>query len=81
MGSLTITNSILDKYFNFLKKFDNNAKKKLIIKLTNSLEFKETKPFDIKSLFGAWEDDRTSQEIIDEIKNSRVAPKDTDKLL
>ena len=80
MGSLTLTNSILDKYFNFLKKFDNKTKKKLIIKLTNSLDFKETKPFDIKSLFGAWQDDRTSQEIIDEIKSSRVAPKDNDTL-
>jgi len=76
MGSLTLTNIILEKYFNFLKKFDNNTKKKLIIKLTNSLEFKEKKPFDIKLLFGAWQDDRTSQEIIDEIKNSRIAPKD-----
>lgn len=76
MGSLTITNNILEKYFNFLKKFDNNTKKKLIIKLTNSLEFKEKKPFDINSLFGAWQDDRTSEQIIDEIKNSRVEPKD-----
>lgn len=56
MGNLTIINSILEKYFNFLKRFDNNSKQKLIIKLTNSLEFKETKPFDVNSLFGAWQD-------------------------
>jgi len=76
MGNLTITNEILDRFFNYLIKFDNRTKKKLIIKLTESLEVKEEKPFDLKSLFGAWKDERSTEQIIDEIRKSRVEPKE-----
>ncbi|MBS3739001.1 hypothetical protein [Mesohalobacter halotolerans] len=72
MGSLAISNKILDKYFGYLKNLDVNSKKKLIKKLTNSLEFKSHKEFDLDSLYGAWVDDRSSDEIISEIRNSRV---------
>lgn len=72
MGSLAISNKILEKYFGYLKNLDNNAKKNLIIKLTKSIETKSKKTFDIKSIFGAWEDDRTSDDIISEIKSSRI---------
>ncbi len=80
MVNLTITNKVFDRYFDYLIKFDNQTKKKLIIKLTNSLEFKQKQTFDIKSLFGAWKDDRSTQEIIDEIRNSRIEPKDINNL-
>jgi hypothetical protein len=76
MGNLTITNKVFDRYFEYLIKFDNRTKKKLIARLTNSLELKEKKSVDAKTFFGAWKDDRTSAEIIDEIKNSRVGPKE-----
>jgi len=76
MASLTITNKIFDKYFGFLKRFDNKTKKKLIIQLTRSLELKETGEKDIASLFGAWKDDKSADEIIEEIRKSRVEPKD-----
>jgi len=76
MGNLTITNKVLNRYFDYLVKFDNKTKKKLIIKLTQSLEIKDKKPFDLKSLFGAWQDDRNTELIIEEIKNSRVEPRD-----
>ncbi|MDD2551011.1 MAG: hypothetical protein WCS11_08760 [Dysgonamonadaceae bacterium] len=60
----------MDKYFGYLKNLDNNTKKKLIIKLTKSIETKSIKSFDIKTFFGTWDDERTSDEIIDEIKAS-----------
>lgn len=72
MGSLTISNKILDKYFGYLKDLDITAKKNLIIKLTQSIETKSQKKSELRSLFGAWEDDRDSDEIISEIKASRV---------
>ncbi|QTY26993.1 hypothetical protein [Flavobacterium sp. CS20] len=72
MGSLAISNKILDKYYGYLKNLDVNSKKKLIKKLTNSLEVKSEKEFDVGSLYGAWVDDKSSDEIITEIKNSRV---------
>jgi len=80
MGNLAISNKILDKYFSYLKHLDNNAKKSLIIKLTKSIETKSKKDFDIKSIFGAWEDNRTSDEIISEIKSSRVEKQNTESL-
>jgi hypothetical protein len=80
MGNLTITNKVLDRYFSYLVRFDNNTKKKLIIKLTNSLELKESKSFDVASLFGAWKGDKSGDEIIEEIKKSRVEPKDIDSI-
>lgn len=80
MGSLTISNKILDKYFGYLKNLDVNAKKSLIIKLTKSIETKSKKIFDIESVFGAWEDERTSDEIISEIKSSRVEKRNTASL-
>lgn len=80
MGSLAISNKILEKYFGYLKNLDNNTKKNLIIKLTKSIETKSKKAFDIKSVFGAWDDDRTSDEIISEIKSSRVEKRNTASL-
>ncbi|WP_439473747.1 hypothetical protein [Algoriphagus formosus] len=71
MANLTLNNKTLEKYFGLLKGLDNLSKKKLIIKLTESLEMKEEK-VDLRSLFGAWEDDKDADEIIKEIRESRV---------
>jgi hypothetical protein len=70
--SLALTNTAIEKYFGFLIRLDNNSKKKLIIKLTESIETNENLNFDLKSLYGAWEDNRDSDEIIKEIRNSRI---------
>ena len=68
----TISNKAIEKYFGFLSKFDNNSKKKLIIKLTESIETDKENNFDLKKLFGAWEDSRDPDTIIKEIRESRV---------
>jgi len=75
MANLTLNNKTLEKYFGMLRGLDNLSKKKLIIKLTESLEIKEEK-VDLRSLFGAWEDDKDSDEIIKEIRESRVEKAD-----
>ncbi len=80
MGSLTISNKTLDKYFGYLKNLDNDSKKNLIIKLTKSIETESKKAFDIKSIYGAWEDDKSSDEIIKEIKSSRVEKRNNPSL-
>ena len=72
MGSLAISNKILDKYFGYLKSLDTQTKKNLIEKLTRSINEKPKKEFDPKSIFGAWIDDRSSDEIINDIMVSRV---------
>ena len=66
---IVLKNTTIDKYFIFLTKLDNISKKRLIIKLTESIEVKEKKHFDLSSLYGAWDDSRTSDEIISDIKN------------
>lgn len=75
MGNLSINNKTLDKYFELLKDLDNLSKKKLIIKLIESLEV-EKEVADLESLFGAWEDSKSSDEIIKEIGGSRVVKRD-----
>ncbi len=70
--SLELKNKEIDKYLGFLFRLNNNSKKRLIVKLTESIEVKRKKDYDLKSLYGAWEDSRTSDEIINDIKNSRV---------
>ncbi|MBP8851044.1 MAG: hypothetical protein KBG80_10875 [Breznakibacter sp.] len=73
--SLVLSNNTLDKFFGFLSKIDNSSKKRLIIKLTESIETSEDAKFDLKQIYGAWEDDKDSDEIIKEIRNSRVDSK------
>jgi hypothetical protein len=72
MSALAVSNKTLDKYFSFLRKLDNNSKKRLIIKLTESIETKEEASFDLKGLYGAWEDSKDSDQIIQMIRDSRV---------
>jgi hypothetical protein len=71
MANLTLNKKTLEKYFGLLKSLDNLSKKKLIIKLTESLDIKEEK-VEIRTLFGGWEDDKDSDEIIKEIRESRI---------
>lgn len=80
MGSLVISSKILDKYFGYLKNLDNRTKKRLIDKLTESMKTKPKKGFDPKSIFGAWVDNRTSDEIIADIRTSRVEKLNTQSL-
>lgn len=75
MGSLSISNKILDKYFGYLKYLDNNAKKYLINRLTISMEKNprdNKEEFDLESIAGKWIDSRSSDEIINEIRMCRV---------
>lgn len=73
---LALTNKTIDKYFRILSRLDNSSKKKLIIKLTDSIETKEEDNFNLSDLYGAWIDKRDSDEIIKEIRNSRIDKND-----
>lgn len=81
MASLSISNKMVEMYFHYMRHLDSIDKKKLIIKLTESIEVKSDKKFDIESIFGAWEDNRTSDEIISEIKSSRTEKRNSLALL
>jgi len=44
--SLALTNETIDKYFELLMRLDNDSKKKLIIKLTESIDTSEVNKID-----------------------------------
>lgn len=69
---LELTNLTIDKYFKFLVGLNNESKKRLIVKLTESIETREKNTFKLKSLFGAWEDIRDSDTIIKDIRDARI---------
>jgi hypothetical protein len=71
MATLTFNHKILEKYLSILEGLDKSSKKTIIEKLSKSLEDKADKT-DLESLFGAWEDEKSSDEIIKEIRDSRV---------
>lgn len=80
MGGLAIKNRTIDKYFGYLRRLDNKSKKNLIIKLTESLDVNTKTSNDISSFFGSWEDTRDSDEIIKEIRDSRIDSNDIEKM-
>ncbi len=65
-------NRKVDNYFQFMQNWDNESKKDLIIKLTQSIGIETEKKRDFSSCFGAWVDDRTADEIIEELRADRV---------
>ena len=77
---LAITNRTFDKYFGFLRRLDNSSKKRLIVKLTESIELKDKDPDNLKTIFGAWEDTKDSDEIISQIRSSRIDNREIEEL-
>jgi hypothetical protein len=67
-----IENRLVESYFELMKNWDNETKKKLMIKLTRSIDSNDNKKRDFSSCFGAWEDTRTADEIIQDIRADRV---------
>jgi hypothetical protein len=80
MSGIVLKNKTIDKYFRFLKNLDNPSKKRMIIKLTESIEVNKRPSKRIETLFGAWEDNRDSDEIIREIRESRTKNRDIEDL-
>lgn len=70
-NTIALNNRTIDNFLGFLYNLDTNSKKRLIIKLTESLEEPKINK-DKKSLFGSWVDDRDSDLIIKEIIDSRI---------
>ena len=80
MGSIALTNDTLDKYFGYLRKLDTDSKKRLIIRLTESIDTPKDQTFNLNDIYGAWDDLKDSNEIIDEIKQSRIECTDREEL-
>ena len=73
MISSTKNISLADYYFGFLKKLNPDSKLDLISKLSQSLKETETVPeTSLQSLFGAYKSEETAEEIIEELRASRI---------
>jgi len=75
---ISIENKKVANYFKFIKNWDVASKKDLISKLSNSIKSRPNDEFDFSSSFGAWEDERTADEIIEDIYSSRVNKTETE---
>ena len=76
MTTIALSKRAIDNFFGFLYKMDTNSKKRLIIKLTESIEDSKKPNKNIKSLFGSWIDNRDSDLIIKDIRDSRLNNRD-----
>lgn len=70
--NLAFENKKVNSYFRLMKNWDTESKKDLIIKLTKSINDKTEDKYDFSSCFGAWDDERSADEIINDIRNDRV---------
>lgn len=73
MNSSTQDISIADYYFGFLENLNTESKLDLISKLSLSLKNEEIPKTPLNSLFGAYQTDETADEIISDIRKSRVS--------
>jgi hypothetical protein len=81
MASIPQNISIADYYFSFLKNLNSNSKLDLISQLSQSLkETDKSKEASLQSLFGAYKSDETAEEIIAEIRASRVFNRNTETI-
>jgi len=76
MNTIHLNSKSINNFFGFLYKMDTKSKKRLIIKLTESIEDTKTDKKSIASLFGSWIDTRDTESIIKEIRDSRTTNRD-----
>lgn len=72
--SLASENDKVNRFFGFLKNWDRESKEALIVKLKKSINYPTKQDF--SSCFGAWEDERSTEEIVSDIRNDRVNQRD-----
>lgn len=72
MATLKVSDKSIARYFGFLNSLDIQSKKQIIVQLTDSIESKQKSKNGIDHLFGAWEDDRTAEAMIKELRESRT---------
>ena len=69
---ITVSNKIMNNYFRYMRNWDTETKKDLIHKLTESIDSDLQNKNDFSSCFGAWDDNRSAEEIIADLRSDRV---------
>lgn len=71
--------NLADYYFGFLKNLNPDSKLDLIAKLTQSLKKGDESPeVSLQSLFGAYKSEETADDIIEQLRASRVFNRNTE---
>ena len=78
--NIIVANRIVENYFRFMKNWDTEIKKNLIKKLTASITKKSIDKYNFSSTFGAWEDSRNADDIINEIRTNRINNREIEEL-
>lgn len=73
MSTIDINKQLVDTYYSMLKNLSQNNKLELIERLSKSIRTskKEENKDSLDSLFGSWESQKSADEIIKEIEDSR----------
>ncbi len=77
----TVNKSKASSYFQILKHLDNKTMKEIIDIMKVSIETPEKKNNDFSACFGTWEDDRSVDQIVDDIYSARVNSSEIEELL
>ncbi len=81
MTTTTRNVSLADYYFGFLQHLNSDSKLDLISKLSQSLkESEKVSDTSLDSLFGAYKSQETAEEIIAELRESRVSNRNIESL-
>ena len=74
-----VNTSVVDGYFGLINTLSNANRNALIDKLVYSEVEKQSEPYaNLKESFGAWESDQTADEMIADIRNSRLFTREID---
>jgi len=80
MASSAQNTSYADYYFGVLKNLNANSKLDLISQLSQSLKSDKINETPLESLFGAYKSEETADEIIAELRASRVSNRNIEPL-
>jgi ABC-type Na+ transport system ATPase subunit NatA len=73
MDTTKMNESVIEGYIGLLDSLSTQSKLELIARLTALIQIDlKAKPSSFKKAFGAWQSEETAEEIIDEVRNSRV---------
>jgi hypothetical protein len=77
---MIINNALIDDYFRIIMNWDDDAKKDMIKRISQSIKSENQKKYDFSSCFGAWEDNRSGEEIVNLIYKDRINKSDLEVL-
>ncbi len=81
MKNMEINTTLVNSYFELFRRLSSRGKEELISKLTKSMKFEKSEQSEsFFSTFGAFQDEKSADEIIRDIKESRTFIRNTAEL-